>query len=76
MVRISPSTLLKDNINLAQESVSFTKLEEAFGPSSLGIIVVQDLPEIFAEQRRKLLSYSSYLANLPTEQLGSSDTSS
>ena len=50
--------------------MSFTLLEEAFGPNSLGIIVVRDLPKEFPELRRQLLSYSSYLANLPEETLG------
>jgi len=35
----------------------------------LGIIVVKGLPERFAELRKTLLSYSSYLANLSDEQL-------
>jgi hypothetical protein len=51
-------------------SVSFGSLEQAFGPGSLGIIVVKDLPERFVALRKTLLSYSSYLANLPQEQLG------
>ncbi|KAK3060742.1 hypothetical protein LTS18_007789, partial [Coniosporium uncinatum] len=54
---------------LKDGSVSFDTLEEAFGPSSLGIIVVKGLPERFAELRKTLLSYSSYLANLSDEQL-------
>lgn len=51
-------------------SIPFASLEEAFGPSSLGIIIVKDLPSRFAELRHKLLSYASYLANLPSEELG------
>ena len=51
-------------------SVPFGSLEEAFGPSSLGIMIVKDLPSRFVELRHKLLSYASYLANLPTEELG------
>jgi len=50
-------------------AVSFETLEEAFGPSSLGIIVVKELPEEFSNLRRNLLSYASYLANLPEEEL-------
>ncbi|KAF2163262.1 hypothetical protein M409DRAFT_57556 [Zasmidium cellare ATCC 36951] len=50
-------------------SVPFPTLEEAFGPSSLGILIVSDLPPQFAELRRKLLSHASYLAQLPSEQL-------
>ena len=51
-------------------SVSFSVLEEAFGPSSLGIIIVRDLPPAFVDLRRRLLSYSSYLANLSESELG------
>lgn len=47
----------------------FSALEEAFGPDSLGIIVVRDLEPKFAELRKRLLSYSSYLANLPDAEL-------
>ena len=53
-------------------SVSFEALEEAFGPSSLGIIVVKGLPDGFVTKRKNLLSYASYLANLPEDQIGSS----
>nr|POF22099.1 hypothetical protein CFP56_36186 [Quercus suber] len=42
----------------------------AFGPESLGVIIVRELPEQFADLRRKLLSLSSYLANLPEMELG------
>lgn len=51
-------------------TVPFSDLEQAFGPDSLGIIVVKGLPEEFVQLRRTLLSYSSYLANLPEEELG------
>ena len=51
-------------------SVSFQTLEAAFGPSSLGILIVKDLPNKFVELRQKLLSYASYLANLPSHELG------
>lgn len=51
-------------------AVPFDTLEDAFGPSSLGIIVVRDLPEKFRDLRQRLLSYSSYLANLPDSELG------
>lgn len=53
-------------------SVPFDALEEAFGPDSLGIIVVRDLPSDFVTMRKALLSYSSYLANLPQAELGRS----
>jgi hypothetical protein len=55
---------------LQDGSVPLDMLEEAFGPASLGIIIVRDLPEQFVALRRKLLSYASYLANLPAEELG------
>lgn len=51
-------------------SVSFQKLEEAFGPTSLGILIVKDLPPQFIKLRHQLLSYASYLANLPSDELG------
>ncbi|KAL8757855.1 MAG: hypothetical protein Q9199_001926 [Rusavskia elegans] len=51
--------------------VSFDKLDEAFGPSSLGILIVQDLPSQYSELRCRLLSYASYLANLPSHVLES-----
>ena len=52
------------------DTVPFETLEEAFGPSSLGILIVKDLPVKFAEIRNRVLSYASYLANLPPEELG------
>jgi hypothetical protein len=57
-------------VQLTDGSVPFELLEAAFGPDSLGILVVKDLPENFAQLRQTLLSYSSYLANLPKDQLG------
>lgn len=55
---------------LEEGTVTFSALEEAFGADSLGIIVVKDLPARFVELRRRLLSYSSRLANLPADELG------
>jgi hypothetical protein len=55
---------------LQDGSVPFETLEDAFGPSSLGILVVSHLPKNFSSLRQNLLSYSSYLANLPQEHLG------
>ncbi|KEQ93860.1 hypothetical protein AUEXF2481DRAFT_311474 [Aureobasidium subglaciale EXF-2481] len=63
----SPVTVsLRD---LQSGSVPFEALEQAFGPDSLGIIVVRDLPSDFITMRKTLLSYSSYLANLPQAEL-------
>lgn len=58
---------------LQDGTVCLDTLERAFGPDSLGIILVRDLPEKFAELRREVLSLSSYLANLPEEELGEFD---
>ena len=44
-------------------------LLEAFGPSSLGILVVTDLPESFPDLRTEVLSNSSRLAALPDPKL-------
>ncbi|ODQ64572.1 Clavaminate synthase-like protein [Nadsonia fulvescens var. elongata DSM 6958] len=44
-------------------------LPEAFGPDSLGIIIVKDLPENFINLRQTVLSSASNLAALPTEKL-------
>ena len=55
---------------LKDGSIPLQTLEDAFGPESLGIIIVRDLPERFQQLRRQLLSLSSYLANLPPEELG------
>jgi hypothetical protein len=51
-------------------NVPFSTLEAAFGPESLGIMIVKDLEPEFVGLRHRLLSYSSYLANLPASHLG------
>ncbi|KAJ5920268.1 hypothetical protein N7516_011126 [Penicillium verrucosum] len=56
---------------LVDGTVSFDTLTEAFGPSSLGIIVVKDLPSTFSDLRTKVLSNASYLAALPEPELDS-----
>jgi len=61
---------------LEHDSVPLGTLEDAFGPQSLGIIMVRDLPRRFSELRKSLLSYSSYLANLPAAELGKCSTCS
>ncbi|KHN94551.1 uncharacterized protein MAM_07606 [Metarhizium album ARSEF 1941] len=50
-------------------NVSFETLQRAFGPDSLGILVVKDVPPEFPQLRRVALSYASYLGNLPTQEL-------
>lgn len=53
-----------------QGTIPFSSLEEAFGPDSLGIIIVKDVAPEFMTLRHRLLSYSSYLGNLPEFRLG------
>ncbi|KAI9043076.1 putative lysyl-tRNA synthetase [Aspergillus affinis] len=55
---------------LIDGTVSFETLTEAFGPSSLGIIVVKDLDAEFQRLRAQVLSNASYLAALSTDELG------
>lgn len=55
--------------DLKHSSVSFETLEEAFGPSSLGILIVKDLPSRFPGLRHEVLSYASYLAHMPLDEL-------
>ncbi|MCJ1439327.1 hypothetical protein MMC27_008719 [Xylographa pallens] len=57
--------------DLSEDHVPFETLEEAFGPSSLGILLVKDLPLNFPQLREKVLSYASYLADLPPDILDS-----
>ncbi|KAF3913811.1 hypothetical protein ABW21_db0201183 [Orbilia brochopaga] len=56
---------------LKSGTVPFTSLEQAFGPDSLGILIVSDLDARFATLRHRLLSYASHLANLPAAELSS-----
>ncbi|KAM3466372.1 hypothetical protein MY5147_009061 [Beauveria neobassiana] len=55
--------------DLQSGNVSFETLQRAFGPDSLGILVVKDVPEQFPRLRHSALSYASYLGNLPREEL-------
>jgi isopenicillin N synthase-like dioxygenase len=55
--------------DLKDGTVSFETLKEAFGPDSLGILVVKDVPQDFPQLRRMALSYASYLGNLPKAEL-------
>jgi hypothetical protein len=57
-------------IDACSDNVDFSLLEDAFGPASLGIVVVKDLPSKFHELRHRLLSYSSALGNLSPQELG------
>jgi len=55
--------------DLKNGNISFSTLEQAFGPESLGVIIVKDVPSEFMQLRHRLLSYSSYLGNLPESEL-------
>lgn len=70
MANVKPAAVSVSLQELRDGSVSLETLEQAFGPESLGIIVVKDLPSELVELRKKLLSLSSYLANLPAHELG------
>ncbi|KAM5361931.1 hypothetical protein ACJZ2D_012807 [Fusarium nematophilum] len=63
---------LKDDKTLTSASIGnipFESLQKAFGPDSLGILVVKDVPQEFPELRHQALSYASYLGNLPKDEL-------
>ena len=55
--------------DLNSGNVSHETLLSAFGPSSLGILVVTDLPPTFPQLRSTVLSNSSHLAALPPSAL-------
>ena len=56
--------------DLKKARISHETLEDAFGPASQGMLLVKDLPSNFTVLRHRILSYASYLANLPEETLG------
>ncbi|KAE8149673.1 Clavaminate synthase-like protein [Aspergillus avenaceus] len=53
--------------DLIDGTISPETLTEAFGPASLGIIIVKDLDPSFVELRKKVLSNASFLASLGDE---------
>jgi hypothetical protein len=57
--------------DLQQGTVPFSTLLSAFGPSSLGILVVTGLPDKFAPLRQRVLGNASRIAHLPPETLAS-----
>jgi isopenicillin N synthase-like dioxygenase len=63
----SPVTVSLED--LKNGTVSLETLHQAFGPDSLGILVVKDLPPEYPEVRRAALSYASRLGSLPAESL-------
>ncbi|EPE33537.1 Clavaminate synthase-like protein [Glarea lozoyensis ATCC 20868] len=50
-------------------SIKLSTLEQAFGPTGLGILIVKELPSNFQSLRLKLLSYISHLSFLPPDEL-------
>ncbi|KAL5356367.1 Clavaminate synthase-like protein [Aspergillus floccosus] len=69
VARVKPVTVSLQE--LIDGTVSFETLTAAFGPSSLGIIVVKDLDPKFQSLRAQVLSNASYLAALPPDELES-----
>lgn len=70
----TPATVKPVTVSLADlesGTVPFPTLLEAFGPSSLGILVVSGLPSDFPSLRTRVLSNSSRLAALPSSKLES-----
>ncbi|EXJ95737.1 hypothetical protein A1O1_00861 [Capronia coronata CBS 617.96] len=67
IIHASPATVSLHD--LQTNTVPFSTLVAAFGPDSLGILVVKDLPSEFARLRTKVLSDASRLAALPEEKL-------
>jgi hypothetical protein len=65
----SPTTV--SLADLHAQRVPFSTLLEAFGPDSLGILVVTDLPASFTPLRQQVLSNASRLAHLPAKSLQS-----
>lgn len=64
-----PKTIRISLSDLQNNTIPLSTLESAFGPNSLGLILVDNLPPEYPTLREKLLSYSSYLANLPGAEL-------
>ncbi|KAI9848764.1 MAG: hypothetical protein M1837_006851 [Sclerophora amabilis] len=65
----SPKPVTVSLKELQEGTVPSSVLEDAFGPTSLGILLVRDLPVQFPSLRHQVLSYASYLAALPTSEL-------
>jgi hypothetical protein len=67
-----PLSVDYDELKTANPEELFPRLREAFGdePDCLGIVIVnmQSVPE-YIILRKTLLSYSSYLAALPSQEL-------
>lgn len=57
------------SLEALESGLDFETLERAFGPDSLGIIIVKGLPENFLELRMKVLKSISTLSSLPEAEL-------
>lgn len=55
--------------DLQTDNISHSTLLDAFGPTSLGILIVRDLPPSFPSLRAKVLTSASHLASLPAHNL-------
>lgn len=67
MSTVSPVTVSLED--LKNNNIAFPTLLQAFGPDSLGILIVSDLPSTFTTLRTQVLSNSSHLAALPRQKL-------
>ncbi|KAI5949821.1 hypothetical protein KGF57_004644 [Candida theae] len=57
------------SLDQLQHGIDNETLEKAFGPTSLGIIIVRNLPHEFQSLRQRVLTSASILANLDQEEL-------
>ncbi|KAF2857353.1 Clavaminate synthase-like protein [Piedraia hortae CBS 480.64] len=55
--------------SLKSQTIPLSTLESAFGPSSLGIIIISDLPPSYPSLRSRALNFSNTLAHLPPSTL-------
>ena len=62
-------TTVPTRLTKTTDTISSSTLTEAFGPSSLGILLVKDLDSRFHTLRREVLSSASQLAALPAAEL-------
>ena len=67
MSTVSPVTVSLEDLKI--NNIAFPTLLQAFGPDSLGILIVSDLPSTFTTLRTQVLSNSSHLAALPRQKL-------
>lgn len=56
--------------DLQTDSVDHDALERAFGPSGLGILIVEGIGNDFESARQSVLRYATSLAHLPDSELG------